>query len=47
MKVNGEQTRSVWVEADGVTVGIIDQTLLPYRYVTLRLETAALGAPML
>ena len=41
MKVNGEQTRSVWVEADGVTVGIIDQTLLPYRYVTLRLETVA------
>ena len=41
MKVNGEQTRSVWVEADGVTIGIIDQTLLPYRYVTLRLETVA------
>ena len=41
MKVNREQTRSVWVEADGVTIGIIDQTLLPYRYVTLRLETVA------
>ena len=25
--------------ADGVTVGTIDQTLLPHRYVTIRLET--------
>ena len=41
MKVNGQQTRSIWVEGDGITVGIIDQTLLPYRYATLRLETVA------
>ena len=41
MKVNGQQTRTIWVEADGVTVGTIDQTLLPYRYATLRLETVA------
>ena len=41
MKVNGQQTRSIWVEADGATVGVIDQTLLPYRYATLRLETVA------
>ena len=41
MKVNGQQTRSIWVEADGVTVGTIDQTLLPYRYATLRLQTVA------
>ena len=41
MKVNGQQTRSIWVEGDGVTVGIIDQTLLPYRYATLRLGTVA------
>ena len=41
MKVNGQHTRSIWVEADGVTVGTIDQTLLPYRYATLRLETVA------
>jgi methylthioribose-1-phosphate isomerase len=39
MKVSGQHTRSIWVEPDGVTVGIIDQTLLPYRYATLRLET--------
>src|ERR1051325_5916087 len=41
MKVNGQQTRSIWVEDDGITVGIIDQTLLPYRYATLRLRTVA------
>ena len=39
MKVNGTHTRTIWVEADGVTVGTIDQTLLPHRYVTIRLET--------
>jgi len=39
MKVNGAHTRTVWVEPDGVTVGTIDQTLLPHRYVTIRLET--------
>jgi methylthioribose-1-phosphate isomerase len=31
MKVNGAHTRTVWVEPDGVTVGTIDQTLLPHR----------------
>ena len=39
MKVNGTHTRTVWVEPDGATVGTIDQTLLPHRYVTIRLET--------
>ena len=39
MKVNGQHTRTVWVEADGVTVGTIDQTLLPHRYATIRLTT--------
>src|ERR1044071_9145919 len=41
MKVNGQHTRTIWIEADGVTVGTIDQTVLPYRYATLRLETVA------
>src|SRR5262245_31783061 len=40
MKVNGKTTRSVWREPDGVSVGVIDQTLLPYKFVTLRLATA-------
>ncbi len=39
MKVDGQHTRSVWVEADGMTVGTIDQTHLPHRYVTIRLAT--------
>src|SRR5215470_16258905 len=39
MKVNGQHTRTIWLEADGATVGTIDQTALPHRYVTIRLET--------
>jgi methylthioribose-1-phosphate isomerase len=39
MKVDGKPTRSIWVEADGWTVGVIDQTLLPHRFATLRLTT--------
>ena len=31
MKVNGQHTRTIWVEADGAIVGTIDQTLLPHR----------------
>jgi len=41
MKVNGQHTRTIWLEADGVTVGTIDQTALPHRYVTIRLATLA------
>jgi len=39
MKVNGQHTRTIWVEPDGATVGTIDQTLLPHRYATIRLAT--------
>ena len=39
MKINGKQTRSIWLEADGQTIGIIDQTLLPHRLETLRLQS--------
>jgi methylthioribose-1-phosphate isomerase len=38
MKVDGKHTRTIWVEADD-SVGTIDQTLLPHRYATIRLET--------
>ena len=41
MKVNGQHTRTIWVETDGVTVGTIDQTVLPYRYATIRLHSVA------
>jgi methylthioribose-1-phosphate isomerase len=44
MKVNGQHTRTIWVETDGVTVGTIDQTVLPYRYATIRLQSVAEAA---
>jgi len=37
MKVDGKEMRTVWVENDGV--GIVDQTLLPHRFATARLDT--------
>ncbi len=39
MKIDGRQTRSIWVELDGASVGIIDQTVLPHRFATLRLAS--------
>ena len=39
MKVDGRHTRSIWLEADGWSVGTIDQTKLPHRFVTVRLAT--------
>jgi methylthioribose-1-phosphate isomerase len=41
MKVGGKDTRSIWLEDDGWSVGIIDQTLLPHRFATARLRTLA------
>ncbi len=39
MKVDGKAMRSIWLEPDGWSVGIIDQTALPHRLVTARLTT--------
>jgi methylthioribose-1-phosphate isomerase len=39
MNVNGRHTRSIWLEPDGWSVGVIDQTALPHRYAALRLTT--------
>jgi methylthioribose-1-phosphate isomerase len=39
MKIDGKHTRTIWLEADGVTVGTIDQTLLPHRFKTIVLKT--------
>jgi methylthioribose-1-phosphate isomerase len=58
MNIKGRAYRTIWVEADGWSVGIIDQTRLPHEltFVTLRtLEDAALairsmqvrGAPLI
>jgi methylthioribose-1-phosphate isomerase len=40
MKVEGKHTRTIWGEADGA-VGVIDQTLLPHRFASVRLTTVA------
>ncbi|HEY2758488.1 MAG TPA: S-methyl-5-thioribose-1-phosphate isomerase [Pseudolabrys sp.] len=39
MKVDGNQTRSIWLESDRQSVGIVDQTLLPHRFVKTNLKT--------
>jgi methylthioribose-1-phosphate isomerase len=39
MKVDGTHYRTIWVEADGVTIGAIDQTRLPHRFATIRLTS--------
>ena len=39
MKVDGKPMRTIWLEPDGRSVGIIDQTALPHRFVTARLTT--------
>ena len=39
MKVAGRPTRTIWLNADGWSVDIIDQTQLPHRYATARLTT--------
>jgi methylthioribose-1-phosphate isomerase len=41
MKVDGKPTRSIWLEPDGWSVGVIDQTRLPHRFVTARWESLA------
>ena len=39
MRVDGKSMRSIWLEPDGWSVGIIDQTALPHRLVTTRLAS--------
>ena len=39
MKVDGKAMRSIWLESDGWSVGVIDQTALPHRFATARLKT--------
>src|SRR4051812_37163553 len=39
MKVAGRHTRTIWLEPDGWSVGVIDQTLLPHRFATVRLAS--------
>ena len=39
MKVDGKHFRSIWREADGWSVGAIDQRRLPHEFVIARLTT--------
>src|ERR1700691_4391628 len=39
MKVDGKPMRTIWLEPDGWSVGIIDQTALPHRLITTRLTS--------
>ena len=41
MNVNGTPFRSIWLDADGWSAAIIDQTRLPHEFVVRRLETPA------
>jgi methylthioribose-1-phosphate isomerase len=44
MRVHGRGTRTIWLEAGGSSVGIIDQTKLPHEFATLRLTNLAEAA---
>lgn len=44
MRVDGKPWRTIWLEADGWSVGVIDQTRLPHRFETSRLTTLAEAA---
>ena len=44
MKVDGKPWRPIWLEADGSSAGIIDQTRLPFAFETAQLETEAEAA---
>ncbi|MFI5016065.1 MAG: S-methyl-5-thioribose-1-phosphate isomerase [Hyphomicrobiales bacterium] len=44
MLIEGRPTRTIWLEEDGASVGILDQTKLPFRIERLRLTTVAQAA---
>jgi methylthioribose-1-phosphate isomerase len=39
MKVDGKHFRTIWLEADGMTVGAIDQRRLPHEFIIAQLRT--------
>jgi methylthioribose-1-phosphate isomerase len=41
MNVDGKPMRSIWLEPDGWSVGVVDQTALPHRLLTVRLTRLA------
>jgi len=39
MRINGQMRRTIWLEADGRTVGVIDQRALPHAFTVVELKT--------
>ncbi|MEO1003096.1 MAG: S-methyl-5-thioribose-1-phosphate isomerase [Cyanobacteria bacterium J06638_7] len=39
MNIDGKPWRTIWLEPDGCSVGVIDQTLLPHRFTTRTLRS--------
>ena len=39
MNIEGSSWRTIWVESDGRSVGVIDQTRLPHDFRTLSLRS--------
>ena len=39
MNIDGQAWRTIWLEADQRSVGVIDQTLLPHRLITRTLTS--------
>ena len=39
MLVDGKQIRPIWLDADGQSVCVIDQRLLPHEFVVMHLKT--------
>jgi methylthioribose-1-phosphate isomerase len=44
MKIKGSAQRTIWLNDDGWSVGIIDQTRLPHRFESVTLKTVAEAA---
>ncbi|MED5562678.1 MAG: S-methyl-5-thioribose-1-phosphate isomerase, partial [Cyanobacteriota bacterium] len=38
MNIDGTAWRTIWLEKDGHSVGVIDQTQLPHKFSTLKLS---------
>ena len=44
MNIDGKPWRTIWLEADGCSVGVIDQTQLPHRFTTRTLRSCEAAA---
>jgi len=44
MKIDGRHYRTIWLDDDGWSVRVIDQTLLPHQFETMRLTTVDAAA---